>query len=190
MEDEAFSEHSWETYNSGLSEPLRLLPGVYRKLSQDVYRKGAGVHLLCLASGIRGVLGHREHSCPVQRYPHHSGQHDASHPLCEGGPRVPAGHRLLGHPGVLQLRLRPGNHHLHRDEQDQGYCHQRSHSHATDHLLPVCADKGPLRPGCSVQRRTFVSEFQAKAGLFGEGLQKLPGDSFKELKQSSGLLTL
>lgn len=26
-----------------------------------------------------------------------------------------------------------------------------------------------------------LSEFQAKAGLFGEGLQKLPGDSFKQL---------
>lgn len=26
-----------------------------------------------------------------------------------------------------------------------------------------------------------LSEFQAKAGLFGEGLQKLPGDSFKVL---------
>lgn len=70
-----------------------------------------------------------EHSCPVQCHPHHPAQHDALHPLSEGRPRVPAGHRLLGHPDVLQLRLWPRNHHLHWDEQDQGYCHQRSYLH-------------------------------------------------------------
>ena len=64
-----------------------------------------------------------EHSCSVQCYPRHAGRHDASHPPCEGGPRVAARHRLLRHPSVLQLRLRPRDHHIHRDEQDQGHCH-------------------------------------------------------------------
>lgn len=124
-----------------------------------------------------------EHCCPVQCHPHHPSWHDPSYPLCESRPRVAAGHRLLGHPGVLQLRLWPRNHHLHWDEQDQGYCHQRSYLHgdavneeshssvmpckvflfvvthiaATNHLLSVCAVKEPLRPWCGIQCCTFVS---------------------------------
>lgn len=176
-----------------------------------------------------------EPSRPVRGHPHHPARHDASHPLCEGRPRVPAAHRLLGHPGVLQLRLRPGNHHLHWDEQGQGYCHQRSYLHgeamsAKGHpsvmsrqgflicscsycsskssTICVCCWRTPQtltqRPALYLCFRwaeclhkcclggtwdsvfswtTFpcLSELQAKAGLFGEGLQKLPGDSFKVL---------
>lgn len=70
-----------------------------------------------------------EHSCSLHSHTHHPGWHDAPHPLCQGRPRVAACDRLLGHSGVLQLRLRSGDHHLHWDEQDQGYCHQWSHLH-------------------------------------------------------------
>lgn len=80
-----------------------------------------------------------EHGRPVHCYTHHPGRHDASHPLCEGGPRVAARHRLPGHPGVVQLRLGPRDHRVHRDEQDQGYCHQRSdlHGEMISGMFPV-----------------------------------------------------
>lgn len=70
-----------------------------------------------------------EHSCSVYCYIHHPGWHDASHPLCEGRPRVAACHWLLGDSGVIQLCLRPWDNHIHWDGQDQGYCHQWSHLH-------------------------------------------------------------
>lgn len=76
-----------------------------------------------------------EHGGPVWGHTRHPGRHDASHPLREGGPRVSAGHRLLGRPGVLQLRLWPRDHRVHRDEQDQGHRHQRSHLHGETVIL-------------------------------------------------------
>lgn len=81
-----------------------------------------------------------EHSRPVGSYNHHPGWHDAPHPLCEGWPRVAASHRLLGHSGVGQLRLRPGNHQIHWDGQDQGHCHQWSHIHGeiTSEMFIAC----------------------------------------------------
>lgn len=124
-----------------------------------------------------------EHCRPVQCHTDHPARHDASHPLREGGPWVAARHRLLRHSGVLQLRLRPRDHQVHWDEQDQGYCHQRSYLYGTfmsfycsvygfvkyvdwwlmllflasNHLLPLCAVEGPLRAWCSVKCGAIVS---------------------------------
>ena len=76
-----------------------------------------------------------DHGGAVRCHPGHPGGHDAPHPLCEDRPRVAAAHRLAGRPAVVQLRLRAREHHLHRDEQDQGHCHQRSHLHGGELLL-------------------------------------------------------
>lgn len=56
----------------------------------------------------------------------------AARSLRQGGPRDAAGGRLARRPAVLGVRLGPREHHLHRDEQDQRYRHQRGHLHGEE----------------------------------------------------------
>lgn len=64
-----------------------------------------------------------EHGGSVQRHLRDFIRNAPAHPLCKGGPRDAAGRRLARRPAVLRLRLGPGEHHLHRDEQDQRHRH-------------------------------------------------------------------
>lgn len=111
---------------------------------QTPWRQMSGATVVRLCSRERFIPVHvsstAEHSRPVGSYNHHPGWHDAPHPLCEGWPRVAASHRLLGHPGVGQLRLRPGNHQIYWDGQDQGHCHQWSYIHGeiTSEMFNAC----------------------------------------------------
>lgn len=72
--------HQWQNHISGLPESLQPLQGVHSQRPQSVHREGVGVHLLCLASGIRGFLLHRGETNESNTYPC---VHSAKYWLCQ-----------------------------------------------------------------------------------------------------------
>lgn len=65
-----------------------------------------------------------EHGGSVQCHLRDFIRNAPAHSLYKGGPRDAPRRRLARRPALLRSRVGPGDHHLHRDEQDKRHRHQ------------------------------------------------------------------